>query len=252
MWIDPLAKWRPEQAGTPSFERGRAELLDGSPKVARQCFEAAEHPHELVGLGDALLLLGEAEQAISCYEEAARRDIDPFVECGLSQALVLRGDAASAVERLQTLPDDPVVRHHLTGALLTLADQVRSITRDEDLVITSRRQLETCAWVAERVLEAAVDDAHVAGARRLRELTMDGQRWMWSDQTAALGYSVLAGLAGLAVVVIGGTMGNIPIVVAGALLGAAAVYGIVRAHRRQVWQVEAIRVAPMVWRHGPA
>lgn len=252
MWIDPLAKWRPERPGTPSFERGREELLDGSPRVARQCFDAAEHPHELVGLGDAFLLLGEAEQAISCYEEAARRAIDPFVECGLSQALILRGEAGKAVERLQSLPGDPVVRHHLAGAMLSLAEQVRSITRDEYLVITSRRQLETCAWVAGRVLEIAVDDAHVAEARRLRELTRDGQRWVWSDQTAALGYSVLAGLAGLAVVVVGGTMGNIPIVVAGAVLGAAAVYGIVRAYRRQVWQVEAARVLPMVWRHGPA
>ncbi|MET0136057.1 MAG: hypothetical protein ABW215_20945 [Kibdelosporangium sp.] len=251
MWIDPLAKWRPELTGTPEFESGRAELLAGRPEQARRHFEAGVLAHDLVGLGDALLLLGEHERAAGCFQRAAERVMDPFVECGLSQAFVLRGDAGTAVARLEALPPDPVVRHHLAGALLEVADQVRSVTRDEQLVITSRRQFDTCAHVARRVAEVAVDDVHLAAGQQLRTVTEEGQGWVWSQESAALGYSLFAALAGLAVVVVGGTTDSVLLVVLGALVGAAAIYGVVLAYRRQVWQVRAARVAPMVWRHGP-
>jgi tetratricopeptide (TPR) repeat protein len=249
MWIDPMVKWRADPA--------REALLTGDPDVARQEFERAfelrGEARDLAGLGDALMLLGDQDAAVACFQRA-EGDPDPLVELGLSQALVLAGDAWQAIRLLERLltdrPDDPAVRHHLAGALLSAADLARSVTRDEEFVITARRQLEMCSYVAQRVTVVAVDDTHREAARALAELTEDGQEWIWSRENAAIAYGALVVILGLAAVVLGGMTGNVLLVVAGAVLGAAAVFAIVVTHRRQAWQVRADRVAPLVWRHG--
>nr|WP_042195118.1 hypothetical protein [Kibdelosporangium sp. MJ126-NF4]CEL21683.1 hypothetical protein [Kibdelosporangium sp. MJ126-NF4]CTQ92463.1 hypothetical protein [Kibdelosporangium sp. MJ126-NF4] len=245
MWIDPLVKW---QAAAQS-SAAAAELLAGRPEEARALFEA---DNDLVGAGDALLALGQQERAVACYERASGDDL--IVDCGLAQALVLRGNPQAAVVRMEQAlarhPGNPVAQHQLTGALLETADQARSLTRDEELVITSRTQFDICAAVAARAAVTAVDEAHRAAVARLTAELADGQRWMWSNDAAVAGYALFGGGAGLAVVGLGGVNGNIVLVVSGAILGAAAVYAVVAAFRRQAWQVRATEVAPMVWRHG--
>jgi hypothetical protein len=243
MWFDPLAKWRAGRAG-----EGRAELLDGRFEEARALFETAD---DLVGQGDALLLLGRETEAVTYFHRAVERESGPITECGLSQALILQGLAEEAVRRLRLLHvDDPVVRHHLAAALLATADQVRSVTRDDELVITSRKQIDTCAGIADEVARIAVDETHLAAAHRLQSELAAGQRWEWTSETAVIGLSLLVVVIGAAIVTIGGVTGQVVLVVAGAVLGAAALYGIVIAHRRRAWQLQAAKVANLVWRHG--
>jgi tetratricopeptide (TPR) repeat protein len=255
MWLDPLIKWRHEPA-TEEPSQGAAELLAGRPDEARSLFQSGGSPRDLVGLGDALILLGRPEEAIEHFESAAGLDSSVFVECGLSQALILRGDAGRAVERLEPLlrrsPEDPVLRHHLSAALLSVADQARSVTRDEQFVITSQAQIDICARVAGRVAGIAASDQHVAAARQLDAEIQRGQRWVWSSETAALGLSLLVALAGIALAALGGGTGNVALVVLAAVLGAVAIYGIVIAFRRQAWQIQATEVAHVVWRRGVA
>jgi tetratricopeptide (TPR) repeat protein len=262
-WIDPLAKWRPDHAGSDdtaagaAVERGRSDLLAGQPESARHHFDQAVRmrgeARELVGLGDALMLMGEHEPAAESFRRATG---SPMGACGLSQVLVAQENAAEAVrlldDQLARHPDDAVVRHHLAGALLCMADQVRSLTRDEVLVITSRRQFDTCADIARQVTEVAMDPAHLAAARELRVLTSEGARWVWHREASVMAYMAVTVVLGFAAVVVGGAVASVAVVVAGALLGAAAVFGLVMGYRRQAWQVQADRVAPLVWRHGEA
>ncbi|MCE7008076.1 hypothetical protein LWC34_35425 [Kibdelosporangium philippinense] len=245
MWIDPLVKWR-----TADPSPGFVELLAGQPETALSLFTEAG---DLVGQGDALVALGRQDEAVERFEQATPEG-DLKVECGLSQALVLQGEASAAVLRLEKLlvayPGNAVVLHHLTGALLETADQARNLTRDEEHVITSQTQFEVCAGVARRAAETAVDDNHRAGVEALTAELTTGSRWTWSSQPAVLGYSLLGGLVGLGLVGIGGSMGNIVLVVLGAILGAIVIYLAVMSFRRQAWQIRAVRAAPLVWRHG--
>jgi tetratricopeptide (TPR) repeat protein len=255
MWLDPLIKWRHEPA-TEQPSQGAADLLAGRLDEARSLFQAGDSARDLVGLGDALILLGRHEEAIEHFESAAELETSVFVECGLSQAVILQGDAGRAAERLEPLlarhPEDPVLRHHLSAAVLSIADQARSVTRDEQFVITSQAQIDICAAVADRVTGIAASEQHIAAARQLQAEIQNGQRWVWSSETAALGLSLLVALAGIALVALGGGAGNIALVVLAAVAGAVGIYGIVIAFRRQAWQIRAAEVARVVWRRGVA
>ena len=55
---------------------------------------------------------------------------------------------------------------------------------------------------------------------------------------------------GLAVVVFGALAGNIALVVAASVLGSIALAAVVFARRKQCWQIDAERVAPVIWRQG--
>jgi tetratricopeptide (TPR) repeat protein len=251
MWLDPLIKWRREPAAP-----GREALLAGKPDEAREHFRTGSGARDLVGLGDALMLLEQNDEAITHFERAAELETSVLVECGLSQALILQGDAGRAAERLKPLlaqhPDDPVVRHHLSAAMLSTADQARSVTRDEQFVITSQAQIDICLAVASQVTGIAASEQHIAAAGQLRTEVQNGQRWVWSSEGAALGLSLLVALVGIALVAFGGGNGNVALVIVAAVVGAAAIYGIVLAYRRQAWQVHAAKVARVVWRRGVA
>lgn len=246
--IDPLWKWRSEPAVEYSPE-GREALLAGDLEAAGRIFARSEHAGDLVGLGDVHTLLGEVP--VEPYERAARiAPTSPFVACGLSQSLVLRGAAAHAVELLERMPDDPVVRYHLAGALLCLADEVRSVTRDERFEITSRAQFDVCSDVAERVAAIAHDPQQIAAAEQLRARIRDGARLVWYPEAMAMTLLAVAMGVGLLMVVFGGANYLVLLVVAGALVGAGGVFAIVWGFRRQQWQVRARQVGTTVWRHG--
>jgi hypothetical protein len=246
--IDPLWKWRSEPPVEHSPD-GREALLAGDLETAGRIFAQSDHAGDLVGLGDVQTLLGEVP--VEPYERAARiAPTNPFVACGLSQSLVLRGESGRAVELLERVPDDPVVRYHLAGALLCLADEVRSVTRDERLVITSRPQFDVCSNVAERVAATARDPAQLAAAEQLRAQIRDGARLVWYPEGMAMVLLAVAMGVGLLMVVFGGANYLVPLVVAGALVGAGGVFAIVWGFRRQAWQVRARQVGATVWRHG--
>jgi len=250
--IDPLRKWRSEPAVAYTPE-GREALLAGDLETAREVFAGGSHPGDLVGLGDTLTLLGEVP--VEPYSRAAQLDSSSaFVACGLSQSMVLQGESARAVELMEhtaaRFPDDSVVRYHLAGALLGLADEVRSRTRDEQAVMTSRAQFDICAAVGERVPAIADDPGQLAAAERLRAEVRDGARWVWHPEGMAMLLLAVAMGLGLLMVVYGGANYVVALVVAGALLGAGGGFAGVVGYRRQAWQVRAAKVGAMIWRHG--
>ena len=267
-WQDVVSKWQlePEDpAGEPSegrfrFDSGRSALLEGRLDEALREFERAaelrEHPHDQVGIGDVHLARGRWQLAAECYRRAlAAGEEDPLARLGQSQVLVATGRAAAAVPDLERMvadrPDDPVPRYYLASTWCSVAEQCRSRTGDEVLVITSEDQLRICELAAERILDLEVDDDElVRGARRLAAEVAAARRWSWAPEGVAISMAVLVMALGLTMVVAGGALNSVGLVVSGVLLGAALLYLIVLRFRRQAWQQRAESLAPLITRPG--
>jgi tetratricopeptide (TPR) repeat protein len=267
-WQDVISKWRlvPDEPaeGPPEavecFDRARSALVDGRLDDALADFERAatlrEHPHDRVGIGDVHLARGRWEQAAEHYRLALAADGDDLLaRLGTSQVLVAEGNAAGAVPELERLvagrPDDKVLRYYLASTWCSVAEQCRSQTRDDVLVITSQHQLRICERAARRILSLGVDDEElVRGARRLLAEVVAGRRWSWSPEGIAISLAVLVMSLGLTMVVAGGALNSVGLVVAGVLLGGALLYLIVLRFRRQAWQQRAESVAGSIVKPG--
>ncbi|GAA1993930.1 hypothetical protein [Amycolatopsis minnesotensis] len=169
---------------------------------------------------------------------------------------VERGATASEAERivlvleddLRAAPEDAGIRLRLANALVALAWDVRSLTREQRPVITSANQLRVCEHAATRILQLQVDDDQLnAAARELLAEVSAGRGWTWAHQARAAGLGLLAVLGGLLVAVLAALGESIPLVVAAAVVSSVALGVVVLAHRRERWRVEAERVAPLIW-----
>jgi tetratricopeptide (TPR) repeat protein len=267
-WQDVICKWQahPDEStddpseARESFERARSALVEGRLDESQMEFErAAElrtHPHDQVGIGDIYLARGRWQLAAECYQRALEMDgTDLLAQLGNSQVLVAEGMAAKAVPELEHLlekrPDDPVVRYYLASTWCSVAEQCRSQTTDEVLVITSEHQLRICERAAHRILELDVDDKELSrGASRLLAEVDASRKWSWAPEGIAVSLAVLVMSLGLTMVVAGDALENIGLIVAGVVLGAVLLYLIVLRFRRQAWQQRAEALAPSIAKPG--
>lgn len=267
-WQDVVTKWRDEPQDWPvgdpddpaavmsgqvsGLHRGRVALLDGRLDDAWREFDVAAsdaQPRAEVGLGDVYLARNQWRRAAEHYQRAL--DLEPgnlLARLGLNQVRVCAGDAASAVTALEDLhaarPDDQVVRYYLASAWCSAAEQCRSRTDDDVLVITSEKQLRYCEQAARRIVELDVADRELAfGANRLMAEVAAGRRWLWAPEGIAVSLLVLTMAFGLTAVVAGGAMTSPTLVVGGVVVGGAVLVGIVLRCRRQVWRVRADALA---------
>lgn len=209
-----------------------------------------------MGIGDVHLARGRWQLAADCYQRALDIDNgDLLAQLGNSQVLVARGNASAAVPDLESLvaswPDDPVVRYYLASTWCSVAEQCRSQTADEVLVITSRHQLRICERAARRILDLDIsDDELVRGANRLLAEVTASRRWSWAPEGVAVSLAVLVVSLGLTMVVAGGALNSVGLVVSGILLGSALLYLIVLRFRRQAWQQRAESIAESIAKPG--
>jgi hypothetical protein len=126
-----------------------------------------------------------------------------------------------------------------------------SVTRDEEVEITSARQLRILEGAAWKILSLPVDDRSVTdSAQAMLTRVAFARRWTWVDPLAAMLLATAALLIGIGAAVLAGTGGNIILGVVGCVASSALLSVVVLRYRRQNWRVRAERIAPMIWRHG--
>ncbi|MFD8492228.1 hypothetical protein [Amycolatopsis sp. NPDC059657] len=161
------------------------------------------------------------------------------------------GEARALEAELAANPGDADVRAKVVTRLGELTAEVRSVTRDQVLVMTSARQRDFCAYAAERMITlGGGDETVLANARALAEEIKAGEDWIWRSRNLAATLGGAAVAAGLAAVVLAALAGSIPLVAVAAVLSSAALAAIVLQYRRQRWRLDAERVSQVVWRHG--
>jgi tetratricopeptide (TPR) repeat protein len=268
-WQDVIVKWRllpedlpaaPEDAMRHT-NRGRSALVDGRLDEALAEFEAAASmrpdPLNRVGVGDVFLARGAWRTAEENYRVALLGGgVGALLaQVGLALVQIGKGNAAGAVADLELLvadrPEDPTLRYYLASAWFSAAEQCRSRTADDVLVITSEAQLRICADAANRILSLKTGDEELdRGAVQLRAEVDAGRRWTWSPEGIAVSLAVLTVALGMITVVAGGLLNNIVLVFIGVTVGAALLYGIVHRFRRQTWARRAAEMAPHIVKQG--
>ncbi len=269
VWQDVIVKWRllpdnqPVDHGEADVHthRGRSALVDGRLDEALAEFEAAASlrpdPLDRVGVGDVHLARGSWQTAEENYRAALLSGGvgGLLAQLGLAQVQIGKGNASGAVTDLELLvadrPHDPTLRYYLASAWYSAAEQCRSRTADEVLVITSEAQLRVCHEAGRRILDLQTGDKELdRGARQLLAEVDLGRRWTWSPEGIAVSLAVLTVALGLITVVAGGLLDNIALVFVGVLAGSALLYVIVRRFRRQTWRRRAKEMAPQIVKHG--
>jgi tetratricopeptide (TPR) repeat protein len=264
-WQDVIVKWRlapddpfgERSVGREHADLARSALLDGRLDEASRHFETAarlrEDPLDQVGIGDVYLARGKWQSAAEHYQRAlgAGGVAALLAKLGMSQVLVGEGRAVGAIADLEHLvadrPREDVLRHYLASAWFSVAEQSRSRTADDTLVIASEEQLLICEQAAERILSLDVDDTElVRGAEFLLGEVAAGRRWTWEPEGIAISLAVLTVALGLITVVVGGLVGNPAVVIGGVVGGAALLFTIVWRLRRQTWRRRAEAVAAQI------
>ncbi|SDX81227.1 hypothetical protein SAMN05421504_103943 [Amycolatopsis xylanica] len=156
-------------------------------------------------------------------------------------------EARALEAELAANPGDAAVRAKVVARLGELTAEVRSVTRDQVLVMTSAKQREFCAYAADRMITLGGGDAT---ALALKEEVKAGEDWVWRSRNLAALLGGFAVAAGLAVVVFAALAGSVALVAAAAVVSSAALAAIVLTYRRQRWRLDAERVSQVVWRHG--
>jgi tetratricopeptide (TPR) repeat protein len=268
-WQDVIVKWQlvPDDqpveapAAARHAERGRSALVAGRLDDALAEFEAAaalrDDPLDRVGIADVYLARGGWRVAEENYRAALRcGGLGALLaQLGLAQVKIGQGQAAGAVADLELLvadrPADPTLRHYLASAWYSAAEQCRSRTRDDILVITSEHQLRICEDAARRILTLRTgDDELERGAKQLLTEVNMGKRWTWSPEGIAVSLAVLTVALGMITVVAGGLLDNVVLVFVGVVAGAALLYAIVHRFRRQTWRRRADEMAQHIAKHG--
>lgn len=165
------------------------------------------------------------------------------------------GDPFHMVEVLErelaAAPGDHELRHRLALAFEASTVAARSLTRDQRLVLTSRRQVEFCEHAARRILDLQVGDQRlVAGARALLAEVGAARRWVWQSRGEAIGWLVAGSIVGLSAAIAGGLAGSIALVVGGAVVSGAGAAAVVLRYRREQWSIWAEQARLVIWRPG--
>ena len=268
-WQDVIVKWRllPEDLPLDQRDarlhthRGRSALVDGRLDEALAEFEAAASlrpdPLDRVGVGDVHLARGGWRTAEENYRVALLSGgVGALLaQLGLALVQIGRGNAAGAVADLELLvadrPHDPTLRYYLASAWYSAAEQCRSRTADDVLVITSEEQLRICEDAGRRILALETGDEELErGAEQLLAEVAAGRRWTWAPEGIAVSLAVLTVALGMITVVAGGLLDNILLVLVGIVAGAALLFAIVYRFRRQTWRRRADEMARHIVKQG--
>lgn len=268
-WQDVIVKWRlvpDDLPGEVSVGRehavlARSALLGGELDEALKHFETAarlrDDPLDQVGIGDVHLARGGWRTADEHYQRALHAGgvAALLAKLGIGQVQIGEGRAAASIADLEHLvadqPHDPTLRYYLASAWYSVAEQSRSRTADDTLVITSEQQLLICEQAAERIMALKVGDTELdRGAEFLLGEVDLARRWTWAPEGIAVSLAVLTVAFGLITVVAGGLIGNPLLVVTGVVAGAALLFTIVWRFRRQTWRRRAEEMAPHITRFG--
>lgn len=268
-WQDVIVKWRLVPDDQPvdhpearlHADRGRSALVAGQLDQALAEFEAAaslrDDPLDRVGVGDVHLARGAWRTAEESYQAAlSAGGLGALLaQLGLAQVKIGQGQAAGAVADLELLvadrPSDPTLRYYLASAWYSAAEQCRSRTADDVLVITSDAQLRICEDAGRRILAMETGDMELErGADQMLSEVAAGKRWTWSPEGIAVSLAVLIVAFGLITVVAGGLLDNVVLVFSGVVVGAALLYAVVFRFRRQTWRRRADEMAPHIVKPG--
>ena len=241
------------------FERGQYAVASGSWDQARQAFEQALHRRDdaryHTGLADVIAAAGNWQQALAQYERAtqlAPTDLVPVI--GIVHALAASGGAADAESildrQLATRPADPILAYYLARVLLQRTADVRGMTAEQQLVITSPAQLATCEQLAYRVLEVSADTELAAAAETVLSEVAEAARWTWSGDARGQFACFAAMVAASVLVAAGGLAGNLLLLTLGVLAGAGAIALFVVRQRRPAWEFQARGAEPTLLRRG--
>jgi hypothetical protein len=147
--------------------------------------------------------------------------------------------------------DEPADRHRIAMEIRDEAFAALSMTRDNQVEITSVRQLHALEDAAKRILEMRLEDESVNDlARSMLDRVAFARRWTWVDVPVATALTVVALATGIGAAVLGGTGGNIVLAVIGGIVGSVLLGIVVLRYRRENWRIRAERIAPMIWHHG--
>jgi tetratricopeptide (TPR) repeat protein len=268
-WQDVIVKWQLVPDDQPvdqpdarlHADRGRSALVAGRLDTALAEFEAAaslrDDPLDQVGAGDVFLARGGWRSATEHYQAAlvAGGLGALLAKLGLAQVKIGQGQAAGAVADLELLvadrPDDPTLRYYLASAWYSAAEQCRSRTGDDVLVITSEEQLRICEDAGNRIQAMATgDDELERGAEHLLAEVAAGRRWTWAPEGIAVNLAVLTVALGLITVVAGGLMDNVVLVFVGVVIGSVLLYALVHRFRRQTWRRRADEMGQHIVKPG--
>lgn len=147
--------------------------------------------------------------------------------------------------------DEPDESHRIALKIRSEAFAALSVTRDNQVEITSADQLRILEDAANRILAMRLEDETVNDlARSMLDRVAFARRWTWVNLPAAATLAVVALTAGIGAAVLGGTGGNIVLAVIGGIVGSALLGIVVLRYRRENWRIRAERIAPMIWHHG--
>ncbi|HWM03573.1 MAG TPA: hypothetical protein VNP92_14665 [Actinophytocola sp.] len=146
---------------------------------------------------------------------------------------------------------DPDTLQRIAANLHAEALAALSRTRENQVEITSVRQLRVAEDAAWRILSMRLTDPTLnAAAAAMQERVTVARQWTWVNRSAATGLAIVAVLVGLGAAVIGGTSDNIVLAVLGGLLGSVLLGAVVLRYRRENWRIRAEQIAPMIWQPG--
>jgi tetratricopeptide (TPR) repeat protein len=255
-WKDISTKWRLVPTGLRSsrpedpFARGWRAMESGDLAEAQGLFEEAcrvrGDGNDYVALGDVFVARRDWAAAESEFQRALLvAPLSILAVLGLALVRAATGQAETAVAELDVLArtrkGDPVIGYYLAVALLARTVEVRTETGDGRLLIGDADQLAQCDSLARQVALSGTDDAELlAAGRALLEEVQSGQTWIWTAPQPVAFLGLVAALFGVAPIIVGGLLGSWPLVVAGLVIGAVAVFYAVYQYRRQRWQLRAL------------
>ncbi|MFC4857697.1 hypothetical protein [Actinophytocola glycyrrhizae] len=147
--------------------------------------------------------------------------------------------------------DTPADPHRIAMDIRDEAFAALSVTRDNQVEITSVRQLRVLEDAARRILAMHLDDETVNDlARSMLDRVAAARRWTWVNVPAATMVTVAALAIACGASVLGGIGDNIVLAVAGGIAGSVLLGIVVLRYRRENWRIRAERIAPMIWHHG--
>ncbi|WP_158849384.1 hypothetical protein [Saccharothrix deserti] len=166
-------------------------------------------------------------------------------------AVAERWAEVAGAERDVEASPSPEAVDRLVERLLAVADACRSVTRDDDLEITSAAQFVECAKAAERLAGLEPADADLARrARALVEQVEAGRAFRWSDPVRTSALCTAAVVVAFGGALLGAGADDVALVVVTAVVGSVLLFATVLTARRPVWRTRAELMAPMVRRHG--
>ena len=164
-------------------------------------------------------------------------------------------DSAATVERLHqevlARPDDNELRTQLARAIRRMTEESLAVTVYQVRVIASERQRQLSREAAARILELAPWDGDLqAFATNLSDELDRGSRWTWQSKAVAYTLGLCVAIVGLALVVVGGLVGNIPLMAVTAVLSSAGLACVVLGFRREAWRITARGAQPYLEHAG--